>query len=328
MTPDRRARALIVLARYVGLDLPSRFFRRTGEECPEAGIPVLHSLSEGIFKPADSQYALCIWSRSAGGGDREIYPDSFQDHDDGTWSFAYSAKSGSLDSAINRSLLACMRDKVLVLAITTAQPKSTRGGARYRLLGPALIHTFDPGSRRFLMLGGGVDVAAALAPVASEEELETLALRNRLILPMSVGEERARYYTSREARDRAFRQLILGEYYHLCCVCKSLFLLREKEQELVEAEAAHIIPVPAGGPDDPRNGLSLCKRHHWSFDQGLFTVSAALEVRISPAVRRARRQNFDLEEFEGLPIVSPAHTICAPDEQALSWHQQHVFREH
>jgi putative restriction endonuclease len=105
-----------------------------------------------------------------------------------------------------------------------------------------------------------------------------------------------------------------------------MFILREKETVLCEAEAAHIIPVQKKGPDDIRNALSLCKRHHWAFDAGLFTVSDANEVLVSPAVRRAERQKLDLEEYDGEGTAGPTTPICRPDTGALSWHRLNLYR--
>ncbi len=326
MTLEQRTRGILYLSKYFGRELSSQFIRRTGEECPAAGIPVLHSLSEGIFKPADSPYALCIWSRSAGGQDREVYPDTFLPRPDGSWQMLYSAKAGDLDAAINRSLFACLRDRQPVLVIMTSRPRTHPGGARYRLLGPALLDDFDAASRLFRIHGCQVDVARSLGAVASPEEMEYVDLRGGLILPFRLREPRARYAVSRDVRDRAFRQLVLSEYHHFCCVCKSRFLLRENDQELAEAEAAHIVPLPHHGPDDPRNGLSLCRRHHWAFDNGLFGLSSALEIRVSPVVSRARRERFDLEEYDGEALLSPANPLCQPDPLAVDWHRAHVFR--
>ena len=103
--------------------------------------------------------------------------------------------------------------------------------------------------------------------------------------------------------------------------------MRQKKTEpLVEAEAAHIISIKERGPDDPRNGLSLCRRHHWAFDNGLFTITDSHEIKVSSSVFRAERRRFDLEEYEGEPLVPPAHEICRPNEEALHWHQRRKFR--
>lgn len=326
MTPDERARLFLRLARYYGIEVGAEFLRKTGAEQPELGVECLHSLSEGIFKPAGSAYALTVWSRSAGGADREIYDDVIHARPDGGWSMAYAAKDGSLEGAINRSLFACLRDRQPVLVIVTSRPKGAPGGARYRLLGPAFIERFEPGSRRFGLVGCVPALATTLAAVATPEEQEETYLRQRLALPLTLREEQAPYVVSRTARDAAFRELVLAEYHHFCCVCKSRFLLRETEGALVEAEAAHIRPVAAQGPDDLRNGLALCKRHHWAFDAGLFAVTDTLEVRVSPAVRRAVRERFDLEEYGGEGILRPHSEVGAPDAEMLGWHRQNVFR--
>lgn len=325
MTPDERARLFLRLAKYIGREVPAGFLRRTGEEYPELGVPCLHSLSEGIFKPADSPYALCVWSRSAAGADREVYADVIHPQAGGGWAMDYAAKSGSLDSAINRSLLACLRDRQPVLVIVTSRAKGAHGGARYWLLGPALIEDFDPASRRFHLAGCTETLTNALEKVASPVESEEILLRQRLFTPFALRESQAPYMSRREPRDQAFRIEIIREYRQLCCVCRSMFVLKQPAGVIVEAEAAHIIPVAEHGPDDLRNGLSLCRRHHWAFDQGLFTVNDLLEVRVSPAVQRAERQRFDLEEYAGERLVPPASAACRPSEKALEWHRRVKF---
>lgn len=327
MDLQQRAQAFLKLSRFTGLEVSSQFLRQTGIHFPEAGIPVLHNLAEGIFKPKNANYALTIWSRSAAGHDQEIYPDIFRPQRDGTWTMEYSAKSGSLDSAINKSLFACMRDSVPVLVIVTSQPAGAPGSAQYKILGPAIIEHFDSSARRFSLRGCSTLVATHLLKNNTSVEASVLHLRNQLIMPFQVKEERSPYETIRLSREKAFRQIILEEYRHQCAVCQSKFLLRQqKEEPLIEAEAAHIIPVKAYGPDDPRNGLSLCKRHHWTFDIGLFTITDVRTIKVSPIVLTAERRRFDLEEYEGESQVSPSSKVCIPSVRALHWHQKRVFR--
>jgi hypothetical protein len=54
MIPDQRARALVYLSRFVGTEVTAAFFQKTAAQCPPAGIPNIHSLQEGIYKPASS----------------------------------------------------------------------------------------------------------------------------------------------------------------------------------------------------------------------------------------------------------------------------------
>ena len=77
--------------------------RNTSAHYQQVGIPRIHNLIEGIYKPAGDQYAFSIWIRSAVGQDREIYHYVFDIDSDGSWTINYAAKKGSLDSAVNRS---------------------------------------------------------------------------------------------------------------------------------------------------------------------------------------------------------------------------------
>ncbi len=325
MTAEQRARALIALSRYFGTDQTAAFLRDTREHCPQAGIDHIHSLVRGIYKPAGSPYVFSIWSQSAAGAAREIYPDSFTLLEDGRWSMRYAPMRGPLDQDVNAALFACLRDGVPILAIVTTVPKSARGGARYRLLGLARISGYDEANRHFLLEGNTAALADGLrAAAASDDEL--VDIRDALVVPFRIGEPRERYVASRAARDQALRRIVLDEYGNLCVVCRSMFVLREADRSYVEAEAAHIIPLPHRGPDDPRNGLSLCRRHHWALDHGFFAVTDSYEVRVSPSVGRATRQRFDLEEYDRESIVAPAHEACRPSPEALHWHRNHVFK--
>lgn len=323
MNHEERAKLFLKLSSYTGVEVTSQFLRQTEEHFPQAEIPCLHNLIEGIYKPAGDSYALCIWSRSAAGQDREIYHDIFSPQSDGSWTMQYAAKRGNLDGAVNRSLFSCMRDKVPLLVIVTTRSQKSPGGSLYKILGPAIIEGFDSATRRFFVRGCSSLVASQIAKPENEEEIIGLSMRNQLIMPFQVKETRTEYVAKREVRERAFRKILLEEYRCLCAVCQSKFILKQKRDEpLVEAEAAHIIPVKAKGPDDPRNGLSLCRRHHWAFDNGLFTVTDSHEIKVSPSVHQAEYHRFDLEEYEGESLVHPIHKICRPHEEALHWHQK------
>lgn len=327
MDTETRVRALMALAKFIGTEVSSQFLRKTRDHFPQAGIPITHNLAEGIYKPANDQFAFCIWSRSAAGRDREIYSDVFRPQKDGSWTMFYAAKEGSLESASNRSLFACMKDKVPVLVIVTSRPSNEPGGSRYRIVGPAMVESFNAESRRFSIRGSSEGLYDYIGTYKTPFETAISALRTSLITPFQTREPHARYKVEREARDRAFRLIVLEEYRNQCAVCQSKFLLKQPSGDtLTEAEAGHIIPVSNEGPEDPRNGLSFCKRHHWAFDSGLFTIMDSKIVKISPSVLRAERQRFDLEEYDGEPLIGPASDACRPAEEALHWHQTRVFR--
>lgn len=327
MRIEDRIQAFMALSRFTGVKVTSQFLRKTNEHFPQAGIPRVHNLAEGIYKPASDQYAFCIWSRSAAGVDQEIYPDVFKPQDDGSWTMMYAAKKGAMDSSSNRSLFACFKDKVPVLVIVTARPQGYPGGARYRILGPAMIENFESSTRLFLIRGCSEFISQQIEKYKSAFDVALYSLRNCLIIPFQLKEARSKYQINKETREKAFRAVVLEEYRCQCAVCQSKFLLKQNgDESIIEAEAAHIIPVENHGPDDPRNGLSFCRRHHWAFDTGLFTITDSKAVKLSPAVLRAERRRFDLEEYDGEALIGPASDICRPAEEALHWHQKNVFK--
>jgi hypothetical protein len=327
MNIEDRAHAFLMLSKFTGMQVSAQFLRNTDQHFPGAGIPRIHNLAEGIYKPAFDKYAFCIWSRSAAGADEKIYEDAFQPQKDGSWTMMYAAKKGDMDSSSNKSLFACLKDKVPVLVIVTARPQGHPGGTRYRILGPAMIEEFDMSSGRFMVRGCSELITQQIERYQSPVETAVYSLRNCLVLPFQLKETRPEYQISRDVRDKAFRAIILDEYRCQCVVCQAKFLLKQNADEpIVEAEAAHIIPVQSHGPDDPRNGLSLCRRHHWAFDMGVFTVTDSKSVKISPSVLTAERSRFDLEEYDGEPLVGPGSDSCRPAEEALHWHQDIKFR--
>ena len=89
-----------------------------------------------------------------------------------------------------------------------------------------------------------------------------------------VEEENITYTVSAPRRDEAFRHIVLGAYDFTCAACEMKFRLGN----LIEATAAHIVPKRKGGTDDPRNGLALCRTHHWAFDVGLFSNTFAISM--------------------------------------------------
>lgn len=84
-------------------------------------------------------------------------------------------------------------------------------------------------------------------------------------------EDRVRSQTlvARVVRARAFQNQILLYYGRQCAVCGRPY----ERGPVVDVQAAHIVPVSEGGRDEPRNGIGLCARHHWAFDNAFFTVN-------------------------------------------------------
>ena len=306
------------LAPYFGKTVSAQFIKRTSEVVP--GVERVHNLIEGIYKPSNSNHALTIASML-----KNPYADRLEYNSDRTWFFHYSPKAGSLDSAVNRSLFNCMRDSEPVLVIKQISDKTHRLGTRYKLLGLGLLEAFDTQEHLFRIREVTIDAFQAQVnpnELLSDDLIET-ALQLEALEAWSpfVAEDRAVYQVSKVKREAAFRRIVLDNYSNTCAVTRSKF----RCNELVEAQAAHIITKEVNGTDDPRNGIAMSHTVHWAFDKGIFTISDQYEVIVHPKAVKADSQNFGLLDFHGQKIALPDDQSGAPHVQALLWHREEVF---
>lgn len=88
----------------------------------------------------------------------------------------------------------------------------------------------------------------------------------------------------------------------------------------------HIIPFSVSYNDDIRNGMSLCKSHHWAFDTGLISVSEAYRVIVSPAVTEQGPTEAMITALRDKSIGLPEEMKYHPDKDALAWHRKNVMR--
>ena len=126
---------------------------------------------------------------------------------------------------------------------------------------------------------------------------------------------------ARIARGRAFRRLVVAAYEKRCCMCGGGLI---NLSGLPEVEAAHIISRASRGPDDVRNGLALCRAHHWAFDQGLLGVTDERIILVKPAALDVA-SNEPLALVQGRVLIPPREDRLAAHPEALAWHRQHVF---
>jgi putative restriction endonuclease len=85
-------------------------------------------------------------------------------------------------------------------------------------------------------------------------------------------------------------------------------------------DAAHIVPFAVSHNDDPRNGLALCKNHHWGFDAGWFSASDDRRVVVSGRVAEVRA--FVAAD---MPLLIPLAEGLGPAVEALRWHRRNVL---
>ncbi|WP_439604855.1 HNH endonuclease [Shinella sp.] len=134
--------------------------------------------------------------------------------------------------------------------------------------------------------------------------------------------ERLAMLTTRIARDRVFRRVVLQAYDERCAV-SGLKLINGGGR--AEVAAAHIRPVEANGPDVVNNGIALSGTAHWMFDRGLITITDDLAILVS----RQANDRDSIEKFINRTgrIFPPARVRDRPHPQFLKWHRENCFKQ-
>ncbi len=118
-----------------------------------------------------------------------------------------------------------------------------------------------------------------------------------------------------------FRRRVL-EAYDSTCALTGFRLLNGGGR--AEAEAAHIKPVEADGPDVVTNGLALSGTIHWMFDRGLVSLKDDLEIILSSRIN----------DVDGvLKLINqtgyaqpPANQALRPHPRYLQSHRENCFK--
>jgi hypothetical protein len=320
MDQQRRSEVLVEIAKYTGRRVSAAFLKRTASFIPD--IERFHNLITGIFKPAWSDYALSIVIKLSSPYDHK---DEVIFLEDGRWLMTYSPRSGGLNVPDNRALIKCMDDRVSLAVFKQMTEKRDRQhGSTYLVLGLGLIANYDPSADVFIV--ESVDqpsleeVTGVIVDEETRYEVQLYARLTNEFQPF-VEETRATYTVSAPKREGAFRHLVLKEYDFCCAVCEAKFRLAN----LVEATAAHIVPKHKKGTDDPRNGLALCRTHHWAFDASIFSLDDECRVLLSSKVKQAETKNFGLMSLAEQRIILPENGILRPHPEALEWHRSNVM---
>lgn len=122
----------------------------------------------------------------------------------------------------------------------------------------------------------------------------------------------------RKRRNDAFRKLVKQIYNNTCAVCGKRRFTNAGNPEV---EAAHIYPKSKDGTDDLRNGISLCKLHHWAFDNGLFAINDDYSIKVKDWIKRDRNYE-EIYFFENLKINLPEDERFRPDSIYLNEHRK------
>ena len=128
-------------------------------------------------------------------------------------------------------------------------------------------------------------------------------------------------HSVRAGRSAAFRHHVLRAYNHQCCICAGSLV---DLTGVYETEAAHIVPKRLAGADDIRNGMALCRKHHWSFDRGMFWINEKYRV-VVPKQILAINENASLGDYDGSLIQHSRDSNLAPHHSALAWHKEYAL---
>jgi len=138
-----------------------------------------------------------------------------------------------------------------------------------------------------------------------------------------LTEESPTVKVNAKARDNAFREMVKEIYDYSCAVCGKRRFTRSN---LPEIESAHIFPKGKKGKDDPRNGIALCRLHHWALDGGLFAIKDDFSIVIEERIRND--ENYaEVSCFDKKRIRLPKEDRYKPHRVFLEAHRKmHSFK--
>lgn len=173
-------------------------------------------------------------------------------------------------------------------------------------------------SEYHLILAAGFQrLAGDAKPFVADRETET-GLGEPGVVERPVFNQLVR----RPFRDRVFSSAVKQAYDDTCAITGIKIINGGGRSE---AEAAHIRPVAANGPDSMRNGLALSGTVHWMFDRGLISIDddyslLLKEDSIPGDVLRIINRNRHLR--------LPSQPLYHPHRSFLKYHRENVFVHH
>lgn len=125
-------------------------------------------------------------------------------------------------------------------------------------------------------------------------------------------------------RNAFFRKAVLHTYEYRCAFC-GLKIIKPSKYNIVDG--AHIKPFAQFFDSRVKNGISLCKNHHWAFDNGFFTVDEQYKILISKDFEDESPNAKPMRSYHGTVLYLPRLQEYYPEAEALEWHRQEVFEK-
>lgn len=117
---------------------------------------------------------------------------------------------------------------------------------------------------------------------------------------------------------RSFQAVVLNAYHRRCAITGT------KIPPVLQA--AHILPVSAGGEHRLDNGVLLRSDVHTMFDKGYLGVDPSYRLRVSPRLRADFGNGELYYAKEGELIELPERRVDRPEREFLQWHLDEVFK--
>jgi len=154
----------------------------------------------------------------------------------------------------------------------------------------------------------------------TEVDRESIAVRKRLAEPprLKEGLDPQVRQTKGRARSAAFATDIKKLYGYRCAICGSELRTPKGKPEV---QGAHIYPKGQDGSDDLRNGLCLCRRHHWALDAGWISIADDYTILVRDDLPDHDDYRF-IGEYEGERSRLPSVAEAAPDPMYLQEHRK------
>lgn len=243
--------------------------------------------------------------------DGAVYDDSLGDGETFTYvGEGVPEKGDQVETAANSALRDAVTDSFPIYFFT-----STDGENRYHYRGLVDVTDatyVDDGNRmvyRFQVRRLGVATWASYTDGKREIERQSRGE------PTLDADRETTARGERTARNAAFAQRVRKLYDDQCVACGARRLSPTRTPEV---EAAHIYPVAEGGPDDLRNGIALCRTHHWAFDHGWFAVDDDRRMLVRET---ARDPPATVARLAGEPLSEPTDSAFAPHPRYLAAHR-------
>ncbi len=149
------------------------------------------------------------------------------------------------------------------------------------------------------------------------EEVEKAVVKENDDPPLEEDTDETEETGSRKTRSALFRRRVKRYYDETCAICGSN---RKTPEGNSEIEAAHIYPRRENGRDHYRNGLALCRLHHWAFDSGWISATDDFEILVRQEDGRDESEEF--ASLEGNQLILPSSEDHWPLPKYLQKHRE------